>query len=531
MADSEVFPVDEAMFRQMQRELAEATGRAAEWSGKVELLQESVTDLMLAAENIGWSPLGQLTPDETGPKLSELVSLKKRLRDLLAGNGLAKRGITARAGYIWGNGPDIKATGTGVPKIVKLNYKKLFSARARAELEAAAATDGNIFLLLDKGTKAVTRIPMQEITKYVCDPDDNETITHIMRTWNRTVQGADKGSTTDEQKMWYETTSYTGTKQATIDDVKVDKNKRVAIASFNSQTGWHFGLPDLFAAVWWISSYKQYMEAGFSVTKALAKFTLKATSPTKNGAKNTAAAMAVSAPGGGPGVGVPGYGNMVNAFGASDMVQMSKTGSEFDFSSGEPMAAIIAASLGVNTDVLLARSTGNADVSLDEATVKNMIDRQNHWDDLLTETFDYLGVPNANIRFPPVRTVAVHRAIQAVVLAAPTNALYPEELRGLFLTLLEEYGVEQHKPALPKPGTYVEFSTGLNPQKQADQAAQAAADSLAAKNADPNADPKKAGDKPAGQDDKHPGTTPIGSGTKGKTGATMDGDHSQRKSQ
>lgn len=518
-----------------------------------DLAQETITDLVLAMDSIGWKPFGADVNDPaSGPTGIEIVAMSKRLRTLLAGNPMATRGVAARTGYIWGQGVEISVEGAkqaqqkgaavkspdgktklppppkvrndGVPTILKANDRTLFSPRARQELEAAAATDGNVFCLLDPKTKRVTRIPIGEITATVRDPDDRERVNFYQRSWTRF--GVDnKGSSQQVQmKVWYPAWDFDDTAPTSIDSVKVDKSKSIILAAFNTQSHWVYGMPDLFPVVWYLASYKEYMEAGFSVTKALAKFAIKTISPNKTAASRVAAAVA--SPTDPTAKGASGYGNLADAYGGADIQAISKAGAEFDFDSGEAIAALVAAGLGLTVDVLLAKAPGAGEVNLGEATVKSMIGRQQEWDWLFTSIFTYFGTKTITVTFPPVRTVPVHRAIQAVVMAAATNTLTATEIRGMMVSLLGEYGIED-EGVLPEKGAWVEFTTGLNPQAQADQAAQATKDALAASTQ------AKTPGSTTGGDLNHPKTSPIQTPTNGvkSAGPTSDGDHSQRKSQ
>jgi hypothetical protein len=525
-------------FETFQRELVQLRNEVADKDNQVEMLQESVGDLVLALDNIGWKPLGDVASMNTGPDLEKIRGLVDRCRTVFTGNPTAERGIQIRRGYVWGSGVEMKSggRGTGLVTLTDTNQRSLFSQRARNELEFAAATDGNLFMILDSATKKVVRVPVSEIGGYATDPDDVETITHYKRVWTRVTTGPDGQKIETPSVAWYpahdatvaqkKTRFSTANSDPQAQTIKPKATQAMIQISFNTQLHWHFGLPDLFNVLWWIEGYRVYIEAGFSVTKALAKFAVKVTSPTAKGANRAAAAIAAPQDGG---ISTTrGYGQAAMASGGSDISAISKSGAEFDFASGEALAALIAAGLGIDVDDLLAKTQQSGDNQISVPTVKAMSARQLEWDDFLSAIARYMGITKPNIVFPPVRAVAVHRAIQAVVLAASTNGLWPDEVRALILQMLQEYGIESNGKGVPEDGAWAKFTTGIDAQANIEAQAQAAKDAADA----------AAQDQPAEGDPEHPGTKPLNTpkgatktaGKRTPAGPLADGDNSQRKS-
>ena len=490
---------------------------AVDNANKVELLSERFSDsLFNSLDNIGWAPLQGTATGQRGPKLNQLHWIAMHCRTMFAANPMAQQGVEIRTGYIWGTGIELTSGSNrtdGIPSLTKANQGSLFSSRAQIELEAAAATDGNVFMVLDKNKKKAIRIAMEEITAVMSDPDDANTIIFYKRIWTYENTDTAGNVSVENKEMWYAAHDYSGPRPPMFVTTPVAKpNFAMIHAAFNTRSAaGSTGVPDLFNVTWWLSSYKEYIEAGFSVTKALARFAVKSTSPSKAGMNRAAAKMSVT--GAADGGVTPGYGQAVNLSGGMDVSAISKSGAEFDFSSGRAIAAMTAMGLGIDVDALLAENKLIGDNQLTPSTVKRMVKRQGIWDDFLSSIAVFFGVANPNIQFPPVRTVAVHRAIQAVATAAATGVLFPEEVRDITLGLRAEYGVDP-LPGMPKAGQWAKFAAPVPPPAPAPA-------------------PQPNDGQGAGGDPAHPGTTPqktpnaTTKNTKKKTpaGPLADGDN------
>lgn len=456
------------------------------------LLRESVEDLQRAVDEMGWAPLfGPYSgAEESGMRLDAIRKLISHTRSLVAGNPLVRKGVLSRTGFIWGEG--ITVTGNKTAAIIKKNDKLIFSPDARQELESALATDGNILFLLDRKTQKIIRIPMSQVSDFIISPEDGESLQFIQRTWTVRAMN-DKGVVVDKrQTVWYPTIEFVAdnpTLPAVIGKEPVEQDRAINIVSVNQQIGWLWGVPDLLSVLFWARAYKEFLEAEYTLVRALAKFAFKVTDtrPKGQGAKGAAVKIARSAEQKGIDAGAT-----VTTPGGMDLVAINKAGANVSFDAGRPLAAMVAAGLEVPLSILLAeprQSTNNYEISLDPSTVKAAQARQALWADELTRMFVYLGATRASVEFPPIQSAPIHRVVQSIVTAASSGVLWPEEVRELIVKTLVDFGLNA-KSALPEPEEWQAY---------------------------------------ANKSQLNPGTSPLN--PPGDSGPLADGDHEQRPSE
>lgn len=462
------------------------------------MLRESVEDLQRAVDEMGWAPL--FGPyggaDESGMRLDAIRKLLTHTRSLVAGNPLVRKGVLARTGIIWGEG--ITVTGNKTAQIIKRNDKLIFSPDARQELESALATDGNILFLLDKRTQKIIRMPMSQVADFIISPEDGESIQMVRRSWTvRTLN--DQGVVVDQRKeMWYPTVEFMEddpSLPASIGGVLVEQTQAINIVSVNQQIGWQWGVPDLLSVLFWAKAYKEFLEAEYTLVRALARFAWKATDTRPKGKGVKGAAVKIARPGEGIDAGAT-----VTTPGGMDFVAINKAGANVNFDTGRPLAAMVAAGLEVPLSILLAeprQSTNNYEISLDPSTVKMGQARQAVWADELTRMFVYLGATRAKVQFPPIQSAPIHRVIQSFVTAASTGVMWPAEVREVIVKALMDFGLTP-KGTLPAPEQWQAY---------------------------------------AAKSQQNPGTSPFNTPdnsdptSRSPAGALADGDHEQRPSE
>src|SRR4029453_5095318 len=156
--------------------IARLTGDNEALRHSMETLQESMADVVLALDDVGWRPLGA-NEDANEIKLDTIKNVAQTTRGLVAINPLIKRGVAVRTPFIWGEGVRFLGLDEKDPLLTDPANKKFhFSPQAYAELEACMATDGQIFTLITKpgtgrrrltmdgkaGVAKITRVPMSE---------------------------------------------------------------------------------------------------------------------------------------------------------------------------------------------------------------------------------------------------------------------------------------------------------------------------------------------------------------------------------
>jgi hypothetical protein len=410
-------------------------------------LSESLSNISMMLDARGWDPLYQ--SEKGGMSLEDVKSASRQLRELVVGNPLIKRGAKLRSSYVWSRGVNFPRMSSRVRNrmLTNANERYIFSQEAYEELEMAAYTDGNIFLLGKDTDTQFMRVPLEEITGIMTDPDNKEVIWAFRRTWKRKI-----GIVETEIIRWYYTDSYPENRRRPINvqnstgvNEIADTSYTMFYHSFNRQIGWTFGVPDAISVIAWARLYREFLENGAIMTKALAQFAYKLSSKGRSGISNAAAKIAVP----------DGQANRVGATAAMgsdvDLVPMPKAGAGYDFESGKSLASMIAAGLEVSVVALLADpgssgSYGTAQ-TLDTPTQKAMEIRQRAWGSLMKRILRYMGAPNdVEITWPSIETEPTHRMVQALSMAWESGILQADEFRVAILDILDIVPVQVAPP-------------------------------------------------------------------------------------
>lgn len=417
----------------------------------VAAMRESLASRLVALEDIGWTTLvGKGVDNDSGLDLSELNELAERLRDEAATNPLHVRGAQLRHAYVFGRGMYLTNLGDKVEALVKnpYNLQAMFSVQAYATNNLAMFTDGNLFVLRDSDN-ILTVVPMSQITDVALDPNDNAKIRYLKREW---ISGG------KSKAMWYplarfknsrvgrgKRRSQTGGIQKSFTQsgktIPVSQDTVIYHHTTKRQSGWTFGVPDSLAAVVWSVAYREYLSDNAALVKSLAQLAWKVTTATKAGGNNAAAEVKIP---GTAGTAVLGQGN--------DIAAVSR-GSDVNFGNGQPLAAMVAASLGVPVIALLSSpgATGGsygAAQTLDEPTLKGMKALQDEWLLLYVEILTDMGAIEPEVAFPNISQDETYREVQSLATGYEAGALWQIEFRDAILDLLD---VRKAKEGLPVP--------------------------------------------------------------------------------
>jgi hypothetical protein len=403
-------------------------------------LKESMAEVQLALDNVGWNPIGEDLDMQEIP-LASIKKFTQVTRALATINPLAKRGIAVRTAYIWGNGITLEGL-EETHEFAKsaVNKKYLLSDKAWIELEFCLATDGNFFLLVNKPKQTVQRIPLHQITGTVSNPDNAEEIWFYKREWKRVVTNSKNEEKETAMEVYYPAIDYdeANGKPRTFKGKKVVWEERIAGHSVNKQTGWKWGVPDLLPILFWAKAHKEFLESQATLVKAYSRYAFKVTANTAAGAKATATKIGASPsadmqgnPQGTGGTAVVGMGNNIQALG--------RTGGSVDFKEGLPLAGYVAAGLSVPLNELTA-DAGDANRSsaetLSSSNEKVMQARQAEHKMFFESIFEYLGI-KVKVSFPKIEEEAAYRQIQSIVSLLPLNLFSDKEMRRLIVRVLD----------------------------------------------------------------------------------------------
>lgn len=392
-------------------------------------LEERLQSLDAMIDEKGWAPLYDYGKDG-GLSLEQIHSSSRQLREMVAGNPFMKRGSQLRITHVWGGGQgfSVVKSDTGAPAKMSTNLRTImslpknkraiFGAAAKETLERAAFTDGMVFALGDDKKKTYQIVPITEIQGVLHNPDDSSEIWAYRRVWFRNP--ADP----EPVVRWYYTDSFedTGAKRKTRikhnDNLEViDRDHTFIDAKFNAHGGWAFGVPDGLAAIGWVRLYREFLVNGSIMSRALAQFAFRATMKSQSGAAK-----------GSLEVGKP-KGSGTTVFSSEDFAPLASAGKGYDFSSGRPLAAGIAAALEVSlisltSDSSSAGGASNSEQTLDVPAKATASLRRLVWEDWFDRIFRHMGMvgtQEVRVTWNDLREESIQRIMQAMVLVWNTG--------------------------------------------------------------------------------------------------------------
>jgi hypothetical protein len=463
------------------------TGQLATLQHQLERATESLVDLQ--REDRGWE---SLTRQAVGSLNREGLSRNADLvRITSIMNPLMKRGKHVRASYVFGQGVQINARantpeeGQDVDAVVQAylgdegNKAAVFGAQARTAIENDLFDDGNEFLAhftnpLDGKVKC-RPIPFDEIAEIVTDPGDRFTPWFYKRVWVEVTPTETFGTDlTVQRTAYYPDLKYQPlTKLKTIGGHEVHWDAPIYHMKVNPvgrDRLW--GVGDGFAALPWARAYKEFLEDWSLLMRALSRIAgIVRDKASKAQGMRAAAAQIQQGP----------AGSLIST-GSGEVEFPSKSGATLDSESGRPLAAMVAAAVGLPVTILLAdpgvtgaRATAE---TLDKPTRDEMESRQEvHAEfykastgyaieqavmaprgplkgsvvrdgDRLLVTLAGDTDPTVEVIFPDLEEVDIEKIMKAIQIADGTNKFPKLELLKLMLhafrirdidTILEDY--------------------------------------------------------------------------------------------
>jgi hypothetical protein len=378
-------------------------------------LEESLADLELALQDRGWTHLTHGQNLEFSPAgRKNLVDI---CRAMTVSNPLAKRGAGLRVGYVWGKGVEISArdedVNTLLQAFMEANQKVLFGSRAHEENEKGLYADGELFFALFTdpltGMVQVRSLDAVEVTDVITNPEDRDEVWYYLRRYNAVVaqhvypDGTSYDETRQGKVVAYPAVGYRPqTRRRYLGDpgnpdgggIEIMWDAPVIHVPVNRLNGWLRGVPDVYAAIAFARAYKEYLGDWAMVMKSLSKFTWRLTGDTKTRAQKAAEKVTANAtvpPLNGPN---PAAGQVAASGPGLALEAIPKSGATLDADSGRPLAAMVAAALGVPVTMLLtdpgvtgARATAE---TLDQPMVLETGMRRMLWSSVFDEICQYV---------------------------------------------------------------------------------------------------------------------------------------------
>ena len=287
--------------RDLQESLVTMERRLGEVSDNYIHVSESLAELELARDSIGWMKLGSFDGREFDRQF--LRQIYDQALTSYIKNPLTNHGVKVQGNYVFGQGVTIKGESDEVDKLWQLfwnhpsnrlgftSYQALFLKEVDLQLE------GNLFLPLftapTTGAVQIRSIISNEIQDIVTNPQDSQETWYYHRVWNEEVvpMVARFGGPTTQMNEYYPAWNYRPiNKPVTLNGKKVNWNAPIYHVKVGGTSHMRFGVTEIYSSLDWARAYKEAMEDYATVRKAHAKWAWQLT--VKGGKEGVAAAKA-----------------------------------------------------------------------------------------------------------------------------------------------------------------------------------------------------------------------------------------------
>lgn len=475
--------ISEAAGRATARRLGYQPGEREKLLNDLERVEESLADLQLRQEDVGWSRIVGSAKQEF--QREGLTRASDICRALAVGNPLVKRGLAVRAAYIWGQGVGITAEANGDDGAQDLNAvvqdflddegnrRAWTGHQAHLDAETAMGTDGNVLIahFTDPrtGRVQVRALPFEQVTDVITNPEDASEPWYYLRVWTeRSVVG--DATTSTQRRAYYPALTYRPViRQRYLDGVEIMWDAPVYHVRDNGLPGWSWGIGDVYSSIQWVRAYDAYLKDWAKLMAALARISYKISGKDKAATMRAQAAtqQALAAPVAGGAMALTG----------ADIEAVPKSGATIDAESGRPLIVMIAAGLGIPLTTITgdpgqtgARATAE---TLDEPMKLDMQNRRELWTEALRATLNYVidaaaiapagplrgtvirdgnrvrvdlgqDTPRTlTIEWPALDEMSQQEAIEAIATAHDTGLVPPETLTRLLLRALRVRDVDE----------------------------------------------------------------------------------------
>lgn len=380
---------------------------------------DALTQASFMKEDVGW-----YDPSGRASDLVPLSVIKEhaiRSRRLATYNTIVKRGINIRNAYMWTDVPEPRK----IAKRVKERLEPaLLGREARVRDEAAFNTDGMVIYRVSPGGN-VAPVPITRVQGIARAEDAlEEADIHALLITPVPLEDPSRMTLPDPEWVILD-----GKPRVDVVDqggYKTNKTDVLVVACVNRLAGEQWGKPDLMGAVYWAQAYKEYLEAGHVLAKALARVAFKVKSTTT--AQQQAVIDKMST--------LQGTGATASLGADQDLLAVSKAGAGIEFSAGTPLAAMVAAALDVPLSVLLTDGSAGgrqgAETALEEPTFKALELRRQVHKDLVKRVLRAAGF-KTEVDLAPLSNDLIQRWGQVVTLGLQNGILHRVEARELFL--------------------------------------------------------------------------------------------------
>lgn len=250
------------------------------------LLHEKIADLELAIDDQGWQALAGLSEfDFSRGGLQKLIELSRRY---YIKNPIINRAVNLQAYYVFGQGITIHHEGD-LDEVLQgyithpANQRTLFSADAMMSNERTQRVEGNFFLRIFRDTTSgrveFRKLRIDEMKDVLCNPEDRDEPWFYLRQWTD-LDGVDHEVLYpdwrhERARRLDDEYTHAGHGQDEYRGVRIEWETPVLHRKTGAFGDMKFGVPEVYAALDWVRSYKESLEDYRSTVKSLARWAWK----------------------------------------------------------------------------------------------------------------------------------------------------------------------------------------------------------------------------------------------------------------
>jgi hypothetical protein len=382
-------------------------------------MKERLWELELALEDRGWKRQLAIAATEFSRYGLQQIILISRLYFIK--NPLVKQGVRTASHYVFGRGIEIRADDQDANEILQdfldANKKELGHI-GLVEKEQGLHTDGNVFFAFVAspidGCIQIRSIDATEVAEVIANPDDAGEPWYYRRTWAKQDFSQDAGLiiSQPQKQKWYPALNYNpDDKPASFgqDNIEVDWDTPVLHMKVGGFAKWHFGVPDVYAAIDWARAYANFLSHWSTITEALARFAWNV--ETQGGQQAISAfnqALGTTLAVGGTNIErnpTPVTGSAFVSGPGNKLTPIRTAGATTEPEQGRRIMLMVAAAFGLPETFFGDASTGSLATaqSLDRPTELKFLERQEHWRETLQTICYYVitasaGAPKGKLR-------------------------------------------------------------------------------------------------------------------------------------
>lgn len=382
-------------------------------------LTESMRELELALDLNNWVQLTSNWVNEFSRSGLSTIVNSSRLTYLK--NPLIKRGVTAKAQYVFGRGINISARDDAINAVIQAfiddieNLREITSQPARILKEVELQTTGNLFFVLfthiETGSVRVRSFPVDEIADIITDPNDRKKVWFYKRVYTQREFNLNDGEWVDKTyTVYYRDFNY-NTELQSIAGSPIDPYAVIYHVKVGGFDNWLFGLSEIYSALDWSQAYKSFLADYSTIIKSLARFAWQVkTSGGSRGIQAAKAKLTSTLASGGTDIErnpPPIAGSVFVGDSANQLDPVKTAGSTTSAEDGRPIRVMVAAGLDIPETFFGDVSTGNLATaeSLDRPTELAFINRQELWKFVYSTLLNYVLLQAVKANHPALRGI------------------------------------------------------------------------------------------------------------------------------